>query len=162
MLKTICKSEITIHIKSSKIIQYFGDLIWSRCIFLIQRVIDTAKEITNHLLSKSTALMQPSFSGLFVTWAYLPHTTLPPDVTNPSSLMFTSMMVPFVMTPWRNKTIQEVFKSNHLTLTKSYGLKAFILKAVDVRAFKWANRQTNNVHRRENLSKCQLMDNENL
>eukprot|EP00971_Amphidinium_carterae_P069443 1374094-Amphidinium_carterae.1 len=25
-----------------------------------------------------TALMQPSMSGLFVTWAYLAHTTLPP------------------------------------------------------------------------------------
>ncbi len=34
-----------------------------------------------------------------LTWAYLPQTTLPPLVTRPSSLMFTSMMVPFVMTP---------------------------------------------------------------
>ena len=33
--------------------------------------------------------MQPSFSGLLVTCAYLPHTTLPPGVTSPSSLTFT-------------------------------------------------------------------------
>lgn len=33
--------------------------------------------------------MQPSFSGLFVTWAYFPHTTLPAGVTRPSSLTFT-------------------------------------------------------------------------
>lgn len=43
--------------------------------------------------------MQPSFSGLLVTWAYLPHTTLPPGVTRPSSDTFTSMMVPRVITP---------------------------------------------------------------
>mmetsp|Transcript_48054 Transcript_48054/g.154009 ORF Transcript_48054/g.154009 Transcript_48054/m.154009 type:complete len:200 (+) Transcript_48054:113-712(+) len=43
--------------------------------------------------------MQPSFSGLLVTWAYLPHTTLPPGVTRPSSDTFTSTMVPLVMTP---------------------------------------------------------------
>jgi hypothetical protein len=43
--------------------------------------------------------MQPSFSGLFVTWAYLPKTTLPPAVTMPSSETFTSMTVPFVRTP---------------------------------------------------------------
>ena len=36
-----------------------------------------------------TALMHPSFSGLFVTWAYLPQTTLPPGVTSPSSLTLT-------------------------------------------------------------------------
>ena len=39
--------------------------------------------------TRSTALMHPSFSGLFVTWAYLPQTTLPPGVTSPSSLTFT-------------------------------------------------------------------------
>lgn len=65
-------------------------------------------------LSKSNytskiALMHPSFSGLFVTCAYLPiphsllpilpQTTFPDSVTNPSSLTFTSMMVPFVITP---------------------------------------------------------------
>ena len=33
--------------------------------------------------------MHPSFSGLLVTCAYLPHTTLPPGVTSPSSLTFT-------------------------------------------------------------------------
>ena len=33
--------------------------------------------------------MQPSFSGLLVTCAYLPQTTLPPGVTRPSSLTFT-------------------------------------------------------------------------
>ena len=33
--------------------------------------------------------MQPSFSGLFVTCAYLPHTTLPDCVTRPKSLTFT-------------------------------------------------------------------------
>lgn len=49
--------------------------------------------------TRSTALMHPSFSGTFVTWAYLPQTTLPPGVTRPSSLTLTSMMVPFVMTP---------------------------------------------------------------
>ena len=31
--------------------------------------------------------------------SYSPHTTFPPCVTSPSSLMFTSMTVPFVMTP---------------------------------------------------------------
>lgn len=55
------------------------------------------------------ALMHPSFSGLFVTCAYLPipqsslpsipHTTFPDSVTNPNSLTFTSMIVPFVITP---------------------------------------------------------------
>merc|ERR1719187_3194409 len=52
-----------------------------------------------HELTSKTALIHPSFSGLLVTWAYLPHTTLPPLVTNPSSLMFTSMTVPLVITP---------------------------------------------------------------
>lgn len=33
--------------------------------------------------------MQPSFSGLFVTCAYFPHTTFPAGVTSPSSLTFT-------------------------------------------------------------------------
>mmetsp|Transcript_25737 Transcript_25737/g.76163 ORF Transcript_25737/g.76163 Transcript_25737/m.76163 type:complete len:321 (-) Transcript_25737:215-1177(-) len=49
--------------------------------------------------TSSTPLMQPSFSGLLVTCAYLPHTTLPPGVTSPSSDTLTSMMVPLVMTP---------------------------------------------------------------
>nr|AFK41488.1 unknown [Medicago truncatula] len=43
--------------------------------------------------------MQPSFSGLLVTWAYLPHTTFPAGVTRPSSLTFTSIIDPLVMTP---------------------------------------------------------------
>jgi len=33
--------------------------------------------------------MQPSSSGLFVTWAYFDQTTLPVWVTNPSSETFT-------------------------------------------------------------------------
>jgi hypothetical protein len=43
--------------------------------------------------------MQPSISGLFVTCAYLPQTTLPVVVTRPSSLTLTSIMVPLVITP---------------------------------------------------------------
>jgi hypothetical protein len=39
--------------------------------------------------------MQPSFSGLLVTCAYLPNTTLPLGVTSPKSLTFTSIIVPF-------------------------------------------------------------------
>ena len=46
-----------------------------------------------------TALIQPSFSGLFVICAYFPNTTLPPVVTSPSSETLTSMTVPFVITP---------------------------------------------------------------
>ena len=38
--------------------------------------------------------MQPSFSGLLVTCAYLPHTTLPEGVTSPRSEQLTSMIVP--------------------------------------------------------------------
>ncbi|KAH1022554.1 hypothetical protein HUJ04_011938 [Dendroctonus ponderosae] len=49
--------------------------------------------------TKSTALMHPSFSGLLVTWAYLPQTTLPACVTKPSSEILTSITVPLVMTP---------------------------------------------------------------
>uniref|UniRef100_A0A2M4C634 Putative secreted protein n=1 Tax=Anopheles marajoara TaxID=58244 RepID=A0A2M4C634_9DIPT len=43
--------------------------------------------------------MHPSFSGLLVTCAYFPHTTLPDCVTRPSSEMFTSITVPLVITP---------------------------------------------------------------
>lgn len=43
--------------------------------------------------------MHPSFSGLLVTCAYLLQITLPPCVTSPNSLTFTSKMVPFVITP---------------------------------------------------------------
>ena len=43
--------------------------------------------------------MHPSFSGLLVTWAYFPQMTLPPCVTRPNSLTFTSMTVPLVITP---------------------------------------------------------------
>jgi len=46
-----------------------------------------------------TALIHPSNSGLLVTCAYLPQTTLPDGVTNPRSATFTSMIVPFVITP---------------------------------------------------------------
>ena len=78
--------------------------------------------------TSSTALMHPSFSGLLVTCAYLPHTTcsgpgvgvgvglglalgrglefglvfvatLPEGVTRPRSEQLTSMMVPLVITP---------------------------------------------------------------
>lgn len=84
--------------------------------------------VSGFCYTSNTALMQPSFSGLFVTWAYLPETqdhisfsscktqglhwqkgksqskhspqmTFPPCVTNPSSLTLTSMTVPLVMTP---------------------------------------------------------------
>ena len=51
------------------------------------------------IYTSSTALMQPSFSGLLVTCAYLPHTTLPEGVTRPRSEQFTSMIVPLVITP---------------------------------------------------------------
>ena len=44
--------------------------------------------------TNNTPLIHPSSSGLLVTWAYLPHTTFPDWVTNPSSLTFTSNMVP--------------------------------------------------------------------
>lgn len=89
--------------------------------------------------TSNTALMQPSFSGLFVTWAYLPEThqhisfftlkhifkycidgktksqsdspqmTFPPCVTNPSSLTLTSMTVPLVMTPSVVYSVEEGF-----------------------------------------------------
>ena len=49
--------------------------------------------------TNSTALMQPSFSGLLVIWAYLPQTTLPEGVTRPRSAQLTSMTVPLVITP---------------------------------------------------------------
>eukprot|EP00964_Phaeocystis_antarctica_P100632 scaffold66230_cov42-Phaeocystis_antarctica.AAC.2 len=51
------------------------------------------------IYTSSTALMQPSFSGLLVTCAYLPHTTLPEGVTRPRSEQLTSMIVPLVITP---------------------------------------------------------------
>ena len=49
--------------------------------------------------TSSEALIQPSNSGLFITYAYLLQITLPVYVTIPSSLTFTSIMVPFVITP---------------------------------------------------------------
>ena len=49
--------------------------------------------------TSSTAFMQPSFSGLLVTCAYLPQTTLPDGVTRPRSEQLTSMTVPLVITP---------------------------------------------------------------
>ena len=52
-----------------------------------------------YVQTSKIALIHPSFSGLFVTWAYFPQTTLPPWVTRPSSDTLTSMIVPFVMTP---------------------------------------------------------------
>ena len=51
--------------------------------------------------------MQPSFSGLLVTCAYLPQTTLPPGVTSPSSLTFTcahhvpAHQAPAIAPSWR-------------------------------------------------------------
>ncbi len=41
--------------------------------------------------------MHPSFSGLLVTWANLPQTTLPVCVTRPSSETLTSITVPVIM-----------------------------------------------------------------
>lgn len=52
----------------------------------------------NYQTSK-TAFIQPSFSGLFVIYAYLLNTTLPVYVTNPNSVTLTSITVPFVNTP---------------------------------------------------------------
>ena len=49
--------------------------------------------------TSSTPLIQPSFSGLLVTYAYFPHTTLPVYVTKPSSETLTSITVPLVITP---------------------------------------------------------------
>ena len=43
--------------------------------------------------------MQPSSSGLLVTYAYLLQTILPLCVTKPSSLTLTSKTVPLVTTP---------------------------------------------------------------
>lgn len=48
---------------------------------------------------KTHAFTHPSFSGLFVTCAHRPHTTLPPAVTMPSSETLTSTIVPLVSTP---------------------------------------------------------------
>lgn len=45
--------------------------------------------------TRSRALRQPSFSGLFMTWAYRPHATLPDAVVIPNSDTSTSIMVPF-------------------------------------------------------------------
>lgn len=44
-----------------------------------------------------TALIQPSFSGWLVTCAYFPQTTLPEGVVSPKSLVFTSIILPFVI-----------------------------------------------------------------
>jgi hypothetical protein len=49
--------------------------------------------------TSKTAFIHPSFSGLFVTCAYFPHTTLPDCVTRPNSDTFTSKIVPLVITP---------------------------------------------------------------
>lgn len=57
------------------------------------------KQCKQNIYTMSTALMQPSFSGWLVTCAYLPQITLPDCVTKPSSLMFTSITVPLVITP---------------------------------------------------------------
>lgn len=43
--------------------------------------------------------MQPSFSGLFVIYAYLDKTTFPVYVINPKSETLTSITVPLVITP---------------------------------------------------------------
>ena len=52
--------------------------------------------------------MQPSFSGLLVTWAYLPHTTLPPGVTSPSSLTFTCAHTCFTVVLRGNAVLQAI------------------------------------------------------
>lgn len=56
--------------------------------------------------------MTPSFSGLLVTWAYLPQTTLPPGVTKPSSLTFT-----YAKNMWR------YVLAKYAALTRAQGLE---------------------------------------
>ena len=72
-----------------------------------------------------TPLIQPSFSGLFVTCAYFPHTTFPPCVTIPSSETFTSIIVPFVITPG-NMTIY-LCKIKNYPVKYTFDLKGFSL-----------------------------------
>lgn len=59
------------------------------------------------------ALIHPSFSQLFVIWAHRPQTTFPPAVTKPSSLTFTSIIVPLVNTPGycQKKTFVSICRS---------------------------------------------------
>jgi hypothetical protein len=64
----------------------------------VKRLVNSLQGVIKYNIRR-TALMQPSFSGLFVIWAYFPKTTLPPAVTRPSSETLTSITVPFVMTP---------------------------------------------------------------
>ena len=60
--------------------------------------------------------MHPSFSGLFVTWAYLPQTTLPPGVTSPSSLTLTcSAQCHLTRNNAQVRRRSEVLKTAHVT-----------------------------------------------
>ncbi len=54
------------------------------------------QQLSKHILfhTNNTEFMHPSNYGLFVTWAYLLHTTFPVCVTNPNSEIFTSIIVP--------------------------------------------------------------------
>ena len=76
----------------------------------------TAINCCNKLLqfthTNSTALIQPSFSGLFVTCAYLPHTTLPPCVTKPNSLMLTCK--------WTENKLLSIYSLSHSRYTTGW------------------------------------------
>lgn len=47
--------------------------------------------------TKRSELIQPSNSGLFVTWAYFDHTTFPVCVTKPKSETLTYSTVPKII-----------------------------------------------------------------
>lgn len=66
---------------------------------LYQQRLQQSKQNCSKIYTNKTALIHPSFSGLLVTCAYFPHTTLPVGVTKPKSATLTSIIVPFVMTP---------------------------------------------------------------
>lgn len=92
-------------------------------LFMTESAFESGKHEEDYRQTRRTAFTHPSKSGLLVTCAYLPHTTLPPAVTRPSSCggrrrvqqgeksgrpvigrslrtdTFTSMTVPLVMTP---------------------------------------------------------------
>ena len=55
-------------------------------------------ELISYYTSK-IALIHPSSSGLLVTCAYFPQTVAPLVVNMPSAATFTSIIVPFVITP---------------------------------------------------------------
>jgi hypothetical protein len=50
-----------------------------------ESAFETGKNEEDYRCTRRTAFTHPSKSGLLVTCAYLPHTTLPPAVTRPSS-----------------------------------------------------------------------------